>query len=473
MEKLNVITPRLTLLKQDQLERIHADSLKVLSNVGIRVDSKRARQIFSDAIGPNSVQGDSVRIPEELVAYALKAAPDSVNLYNRNGDLVIHQAEKAHFGIGVTALFYQHPETDNVEPFSRKHMEISVRLADRLNSFDFITTPGILQDIPPNVSDLFAVLEMTANTTKPLAILISARDELPVALDLLETLHGDLTSKPFIVPFFTPITPLVMDRDTMDKMLVTIERGLPFIYLNYGMVGATTPITPAGTLTLLNAELLAGLTLSQLIKEGTPIIPGYIATFMDMKSSGNFYDSHSYLIELACADLMSFYRLPHIGTSGSTMGYGADIIAAGHQWLNHIVRLIGKGGLAAFVGNNFGGKVFSPNVIVFANEVIAQARRFAQGFEMDDSGDIFEEIAKTGPGGNFLTSDLTYHRFSKAYFQSEIFPQLTLEDWQARGCPQADALLRRYTAEIISGLKAPDDHAELMAKGLEFIRKVE
>jgi trimethylamine:corrinoid methyltransferase-like protein len=92
---------------------------------------------------------------------------------------------------------------------------------------------------------------------------------------------------------------------------------------------------------------------------------------------------------------------------------------------------------------------------------------------MDDSGDIFEEIAKTGPGGNFLTSDLTYHRFSKAYFQSDIFPQLTLEDWQARGCPQADALLRRYTTEIISNFKAPDDHAELMAKGLEFIRKIE
>ena len=473
MEKSNVINPHITLLKQDQLERIHSDSLKILSDVGVRIDSRRARKIFSKAIGPNAMKGDIVRIPKDIVKHALEIAPSTVDLYNRDGDLVIHQAEKAHFGIGVTALFYQHPETDNVEPFSRKHMEISVRLADRLNSFDFITTPGILQDIPPNVSDLFAVLEMTANTTKPLAILISARDELPVALDLLETLHGDLTSKPFIVPFFTPITPLVMDRDTMDKMLVTIERGLPFIYLNYGMVGATTPITPAGTLTLLNAELLAGLTLSQLIKEGTPIIPGYIATFMDMKSSGSFYDSHSYLIELACADLMSFYRLPHIGTSGSTMGYGADIIAAGHQWLNHIVRLIGKGGLAAFVGNNFGGKVFSPNVIVFANEVIAQARRFAQGFEMDDSGDIFEEIAKTGPGGNFLTSDLTYHRFSKAYFQSEIFPQLTLEDWQTRGCPQADALLRRYTTEIISGLKAPDDHAELMAKGLEFIRKIE
>jgi len=473
MEKPNVIKPHITLLKQNQLERIHSDSLKILSDVGVRIDSQRAQKIFSDAIGPNAMKGDIVRIPKDIVTHALKIAPSSVGLYNRNGDLVIHQPEKAYFGIGVTTLYYQNPQTDKCELFNRKHMEVSVRLADHLKNFDFITTPGILQDVPPGVSDLYAVLEMTANTTKPLAILVSAKDELPVALDLLETLHGDLTSKPFIVPFFTPITPLVMDQDTVDKMMVAIERGLPFMYLSYGMVGATTPITPAGTLTLLNAELLAGLTLSQLIKEGTPIIPGYIATFMDMKSSGNFYDSHSYLIELACADLMSFYRLPHIGTSGSTMGYGADIIASGHQWLNHIVRLIGKGGLAAFVGCNFGGKAFSPNVVVYANEVIEQARRFARGFEMDDSDDILQEIAKAGPGGSFLTSDLTYNRFRKAYFHSNIFSMLTLEDWQARGCPQADALLRRYTTKIISGLKAPEDHADLMAKGLEFIKKLE
>ena len=473
MEKSNVINPHITLLKQDQLERIHSDSLKILSDVGVRIDSQQARKIFSDAIGPNAMKGDIVRIPKDIVTHALKIAPSSVGLYNRNGDLVIHQPEKAYFGIGVTTLYYQNPQTDKCELFNRKHMEVSVRLADHLKNFDFITTPGILQDVPPGVSDLFAVLEMAANTTKPLLILISEKDQLPAVLDLLEMLHGDITSKPSFVPLVTPITPLVMDQDTVDKMLVTIERGLPIIYLSYGMVGATTPITPAGTLTLLNAELLAGLTLSQLIKEGTPIIPGYIATFMDMKSSGNFYDSHSYLIELACADLMSFYRLPHIGTSGSTMGYGADIIAAGHQWLNHIVRLIGKGGLAAFIGCNFGGKVFSPNVIVYANEVIAQARRFAQGFEMDDSDDILKEIAKAGPGGNFLTSDLTYNRFREAYFHSDIFSMLTLEDWQAGGCPQADALLRRYTTKIISGLKTPEDHADLMVKGLEFIKKLE
>ncbi len=473
MGKSNVINPHLTMLKQDQLERIHSDSLKVLSKVGVRIDSKRARKIFSDAIGPNAVKNDIVRIPKELVEYALKVAPSSVDIYNRKGDLVIHQPEKTYFGIGVTVLYYQDPQTDEVEPFNRKHMEVSVRLADGLKNFDFISTPGILQDISPDNADLYAVLEMTANTTKPLAILVSAKDQLPAALDLLEVLHGDLSSKPFIAPLFTPISPLVIDRDTVDKMLVTIERGLPLIYLNYGMMGATIPITPTGALTLLNAELLAGLTLSQLIKEGTPIISGYIAPFMDMKSSGNFYDSLSYVIEITCAELMSYYRLPHVGTSGSIMGYGGDIIAAGHQWINHIVRCIGKGGLAAFIGCNFGGKVFSPNIIVYANEVIEQARRFAQGFEMEDSDDVLKEIAMAGPGGNFLTSDLTYNRFREAYFQSDIFPQLTLEDWQTRGCPQADTLLRRYTTEMISDLKTPGDYEDLMAKGLEFIRKLE
>jgi trimethylamine--corrinoid protein Co-methyltransferase len=288
MKKSNIINPSLSVLKQDQLERIHSDSLKVLSDVGVRIESKRVRKIFSDAVGPNAVKNNIVYIPEELVAHALKVAPSSVDLYNRKGDLVIHQPEKVYFGMGVTTLYYQDPQTDTIESFNREHMEICVRLANHLKNFDFITTPGILQDVPPEVADLYAVLEMTANTTKPLSILVSERDQFPAALGLLEMLHGDLTSKPFVVPLVTPITPLVMDPDTVSKMLVTIERGLPLIYLSYGMAGATTPITPAGTLTLLNAELLAGLTISQLVREGAPLIPGYIAGFMDMKSLGNF-----------------------------------------------------------------------------------------------------------------------------------------------------------------------------------------
>ena len=81
----------------------------------------------------------------------------------------------ARFGIGVTNLYFQEPETDAVVPFSRAHMASCTRLGDALPGFDVISTLGVLHDVPPERSDLVAALEMIANTTKPLVVLVSAR----------------------------------------------------------------------------------------------------------------------------------------------------------------------------------------------------------------------------------------------------------------------------------------------------------
>jgi trimethylamine--corrinoid protein Co-methyltransferase len=413
---------------------------------------------------------DRVRLPHTLVERALETAPSSVEVFDRQGKPAFQLGHDAtRFGIGVTALYYQDPETDGVVPFARQHMETTVRLGSALSSFDVISTVGIVQDVPPQVSDPYAVLEMVANTVKPLVILVSDEERFPAVLALLEHLHGDLSSRPFILPYFNPITPLVMNRGTVDKMLVTIERGLPFIYSNYGMAGATAPITPAGTLALLNAELLAGLTLSQLVREGAPIILGCLPAFFDMKGMGSFYDAQSYVVNLACAEMMAHYRLPHCGTSGSGMGWGPDLIAGGHQWVNHLLSCIGKVGLAPFVGDNLGSKAFSPAVIVYADEVIAQARRFARGFPLNDASLALDEIGEIGPGGSFLISNLTLQHFRQATYQSQVWPNLTMEEWLDRGSPRAGDELRRYTRQLLDEASPPEDHAGLMARGDAFI----
>jgi trimethylamine--corrinoid protein Co-methyltransferase len=472
MEQMGRIKPRLTVLNDDQRERIHSESLKILSSVGIRVESEQGLETFAKVVGSKNVTGNLVHIPGEVVENALKLAPSSIEICDRKGAHPIRLLGETHFGIGVTNLSYQDPDTDKPLPFGRKHVETCARLGDMLPSFDFISTPGILHDVPLDALDLYTVLEMTANTTKPLVVLVSEDDALSHVFDLLEDLHGDLASKPFIIPYFNPITPLIMNRGTVDKMFVTIERGLPFVYSNLGMAGASSPITPSGAFTLLNAELLAGLTLAQLIQEGTPVILGCLPAFLDMSGvGGNFYDTVSYLINLSCAEMMSFYDVPHFGTSGSTMGWGADLISAGHQWTNHLLSCLGKAGLVVFIGGVLGSKLFSPNVIVYANDVIGQVRRVAQGFDMDDLDLALDEIAREGPGGHFLTSELTLKHFRHAYFESDIFPLLSFEEWQARGCPKADQMLRDHTKQLIADASGPDDHAELMAKGETFIRK--
>lgn len=469
MGDASVIQPRLRVLAPGQMEQIHDYSLQVLSGVGVRVDSERARELLAKAIGSSAIDGNRVYIPSEIVEWALGTAPASIEVYDRLGRVAFRLPGEARFGIGVTALYYQDPVTDRVTPFTRKHMELMVRLGDGLPSYDVVSTVGIVQDVVPALSDLYGTLEMTANTVKPLVILVSDERAFPKVLDLLEHLYGDLRSQPFVVPYLNPISPLVINRGTADKMFQAIERGLPIIYSNYGMAGASTPITPAGALVLLNAELLAGLVLSQLIKEGAAVILGTLPAFFDMKGMGSFYDPQSYLVDLACADMMAAYQLPHCGTSGSGMGWTADLVAGGHQWFNHLVSCIGKVGLVPFVGDNLGSKAFSPSIVVYANEIIEQVRLFAGGFALDDAAVDLDEMEQIGPGGSFLTSDLTLKLFRRAYHHSRIFPRHSLEKWQARGSPEAGELLRRYTQQLLADLQSPEDHADLMARGESFI----
>jgi trimethylamine--corrinoid protein Co-methyltransferase len=472
MKKTNSVHPHLSVMDPKQIKRVHEYSLQILSSVGLRVDSVEAQKLFTRAIGSQALDGDRVRIPADLVEWAIQATPARIDIYDRTGSPAFRLPDQARFGVGVTSLYYQEPETDRVVTFTRKHMETCVRLGSSLPSFDAISTVGIVQDVAPQVSDLYATLEMTANTTKPLIILISDENVFPYVLDLLEHLHGDLSACPSIIPYFNPITPLVINKTTVDKMFAAIERDLPFIYANYGMAGASTPITPAGQLALMNAEVLAGLTLGQLIKEGTPMILGIHPACFEMKGNESFYDPKSYLIDLAAAEMMAHYNLPHSGTSGSGMGWGADLISGGHQWFNHLISCLGKKGLAPFVGDILGSQAFSPNLIVYANEVIQQVRLFAEGFVIDDTNIGLEDIAQAGPGGDFLLSNLTLKSYRNAREFSHIFENLQIDGWQARGRPRMEDLLRGHTRQLLDESKPAENHSELLAQGESFIKSL-
>jgi trimethylamine--corrinoid protein Co-methyltransferase len=471
---MSQIIPRITLLDGEGIARVHTASLQILAGTGVRVDSPRARTLLAKA-GCGSGDDGRVLIPAALVAWALEKAPSDVEVFDRTGTPAFKLGpggDGARFGVGGTNLFYQDPLTDAVVPFGREHMASSTRLGDALATMDVVSTVGVIRDLPPETADLYATLEMAAHTIKPLVLLVSETAAFGPSLDLLEALCGRLPGKPFVIPYFNPISPLVINAETSDHMAESIARGLPVIYSNYGMSGATTPITPAGTLALLNAELLAGLVLAQLMREGAAVVLGILPAGFDMATAASYYGPETMLLNLACAEMMAHYGLPHCGTSGSGAGYGADLLAADLFWLNHLTSCLGTAGLAPFVGGNFDSLAFSPAAAVYADHVIGQVRRFAGGFALDDESLGLAEIAEVGPGGDFFTTDLTLKLFREAAFTSLIFPRLSLEAWRERGSPRADDLLRKHTAELMASHPAPADRTDLLARGEEFIARL-
>jgi len=472
---LKNVRPAMRCLTGEQCARVHDDSLKILSETGVRVDSDAARSLFEKG-GCRVLPEHRVVIPAESVQWAIDQAPDHVDIYDRAGNpaFTIGPGEKnrTRFGIGVTNLYFQDPETDEIIPFSIDHVAAAARLAQTLAQFDLLSTPGIAQDLPPQTADLHTTLQMMASTVKPLVILVSEHCCFGPVLDLIEQVHGNPAGQPFVMPYVNPISPLVLNEETTGKMTMTIDRGLPLIFNNYGMSGATTPITPGGTLALLNAELLAGLLLSQLIRPGTPIILGSLPAGFDMRSMMSLYTPHTMLLNLACAEMMAHYGLPHSGTSGSGPGWGADLLAAGGFWMNHFSSLLGKVGLAPFVGGNFDSMVFSPAAVVYADEVIRLSRIFADGFALDEASVALDETDAIGPGGNFLMADLTSTLFRDLPYDSLIWPSKTLDQWQANGSISADAVLRNYVRDVLNNLTRPTDHDDLLDRGHIFIDKL-
>lgn len=212
MPDTSSVQPHLSVLTSEQIEWIHQKSLLILSQTGLRVDSQDARQVFARGGDSARIQEDRLYLEKELVDWAIQKTPHTIQVFDRLGQpAFLLGSGETRFGVGVTNLYFQDPISDQVEPFTRDLQGRCVRLGDALSSFDLVSTIGILSDLPPSTADLYAVLEMVANTTKPLVVLVSDEQLFVPALDMLEPRFGDPGSKPFIMPYFNPVTPLVIN----------------------------------------------------------------------------------------------------------------------------------------------------------------------------------------------------------------------------------------------------------------------
>ena len=468
-----IARPKLNLLDPDQINEVHRYSIRILEETGIKVESKTALEIFAKSDGVK-IRGDVVYIQSELIDHSIKQAPSDIEVFSKSGDSAFRlwkkQGNETHFGIGCTNTWFQDIVSSKVELFTRKHMQHSTKLGDLLDNYDMVSTLGIPSDAPVDKLDLYSTLDMYANTSKPLVLLVSGEEKINKVFDLLSSLHGDISAKPFCIPYVNPITPLVLNETTTDKMIASINHDLPLMYSNYGMYGGTSPASEGGTLALLNAELLAGLVFGQLVKEGSKMILGSLPAAFNMASMVSYYTPTTHLLNLACAEMMNFYEIPHCGTSGSNNGRGADLLASGNLWLNHLSSCIGKIGCAPFVGGNFDSLAFSPTTVVLSNQIIGEAKKYAKGFTLDEQTINLHEIDQAGHGGDYFTSEQTLASLHELSHTDDIWSSLSLDAWIEQGMPRAENDLIQYTQDLYSkAILASEENADIIKKGEEYI----
>ena len=457
---------RLNPLTEAQLEKLHSAAVSVLANPGARIMSVEARDLLLQH-GATLEGDDLVRIPPELVAIALASTPKRFMIYDRSGEPAMDLgAGNVYVGAGVTNLNYLNPRTLQVEDFTLPAVAETALLTDALPNLDFLATPGVVRgsdDLPLSIVNQCEFREMVTNTTKPLMVLVAGGPELSDIYEMAELVAGDADAfreKPFVVPYLNSVSPMLFNPETLDKLFISADRGVPVVCQAAPQVGATGPVTIAGTVVISAAETLVGLVLSQLRNPGTPFISGTVPFLMDMRYgsvTAGGPDGVRFMVTMG--QLCRWWGLPTVG-----MTFGGDSKDADEQAAVE-VGFYGFGAVLAGVDLVFdagcieGGLLFSPELLVISDEVADMTRRAVEPLEISDETIALDVIEAVGVGNVYLGEDHTLAHFRELW-TPKMLDWRGRREWESGGAKTLRTRCRERVFEIWETHKVdtlPDD----------------
>jgi trimethylamine--corrinoid protein Co-methyltransferase len=306
----------LNMYTDDELQQIHLATLEVLWQEGVHVNSKQARDIYKNGGAIVDHSTAKVKIHPYMVEEAIKSAPSTVTMASRDGkhDYVMDGSRVGFttFGAGITMI---DPDTGEVRGSTKKDLELTALFGDYLDTVDIYSHAVTAKDAPACSVDLHEAEAFLNNTSKHcMHIDLANSENIKRYIDMGAAIVGGvdkLYERPIISALTCPQSPLQLHQESCDIIIQLGEVGLPVNVLSMAMSGATTPITLAGTLVVHNAEVLAGLVLSQLANKGAPIIYGSSTTSFDMQQASAPVGSPEMgMLNAGVVCLAQYYNLP-------------------------------------------------------------------------------------------------------------------------------------------------------------------
>jgi trimethylamine---corrinoid protein Co-methyltransferase len=445
--------PRFRLLEQNQIERIHHAVLRVLDEVGVQVLHSEAVALLAGQ-GCRVSNGTTVRIPSFLVEDAIASAPPNITIYNQNGLPALELGgRRSYFGTGTDLPKTIDLETREIRDTREDDVRRSTRISDALPNIDFIGSYGLPRDVPPGLHYIRCFQILLENTSKPVFFTAESPRELKVIQDMAEAVAGGpeaLAERPFLIHYSEPVSPLTHSEEAADKLMHCARNRIPINYTPALLSGSTGPVTLAGAITVAAAEALSGLVLHQLAGRGAPILSGFAATSMDMLRATVSYTSPEFrLTHSACSDLFHYYGLPVWGTAGCSDAQFPDLQSGAEYGFTLLNAALDGANLIHDCGYMGQGFLAAPEMLVFADEVIAYVKRYMRGFDLDPEHLALDVIRDVGPGGHFLGEKHTLDHFQKEHWRPDRFNRENLPNWIKQGKQTLDSRLLETTREIL------------------------
>lgn len=198
--------------------------------------------------------------------------------------------------------------------------------------------------------------------------------------------YEQLKAKPTFVHYAEPISPLQHSEESLGKLLLCAEYGIPVTYTAGITAGATGPVTLAATLAVGQCGVSGwGLVIHQLKAPGAPFMYGIEASIMDMKTTVCMYGGPEYgLMNSFVGEMGRFYQLPTFGISGATDANQIDFQMGAEMIYSMMTAIYGRQNFVHDNGYMGIGQMGLSAIDLAANELLTFAKRYAQDIEITE-----------------------------------------------------------------------------------------
>ena len=427
----------------DQMQALHDTSIRILSELGIRVMGDRVMDLFADAGAIVDRAEKVIRIDETIIAQALRTVPRTFTLTARNA------ARRLTFG-GRTLNFGLVAGPPNVHDRLRGRRSGSmadyrefIMLAHHFNAIHMIgnqvTAP---QELPANNRHLdtyHANLTLSDLTFHCTAI---GRARAMDGIRMMAIARGltldELAQDPGVTTIISVNSPRLFDDAMGEGLIAMAEHGQPVTITPFTLMGAMTPVTLPAALAQQNAEALFGVTLTQLVRPGAPVMYGAFTSNVDMRTGAPAFGTpENTKANIIAGQLARRYNLPY-RSSNSNASNACDLQAAYETAMATWGAVMGGANLIYHAAGWLeGGLTASYEKLVLDVEILQNMMEILRpiDFSTDELG--FDAIAGVPTGGHFFGAQHTMERYETAFYRPLLSDWTNYGGWQAAGAKDA------------------------------------
>jgi trimethylamine--corrinoid protein Co-methyltransferase len=460
-------------LSDDQVWEIKQAAFDVLEKTGCEVHHEGALSLLKKAGA--LVRDRRVWLPRHIVQECVRTAPKGFTTYNRDGKRAMEvEGRKSYYGTSTASPNTRDAFSGEIRETRVADIALGAKVADALPNIDWVMPMGSSQDVHPLAADVYEFEAVVTNTTKPMVFIGYSPRGVELVYEMAAEVAGGLEAlqqRPFLIVYPEPISPLVFPTDVVDRMFVAADLRMPQVPGPSAQMGATSPVTMAGTIAQSIAESLMSLVIIQLRKPGAPCcLSGNVGAF-DMRTALLSLAAPEVSLGLAAqAEVAQSFGLPTWGLAGATDSKTIDA-QAGIESAFHILAQ-GLAGLNLIhdVGYLDGGMVCSAEMLVMGNEVVGMAKRFIEGIRISSETLARDVIEKVGPGGHYLQEKHTVRHMRDELWIPQLLTRQHREVWRREGAKDMEQRTRERVRELVDSHQPPPLPDKTLA-ALESLRR--